>query len=103
MNNVLNKNIVFIQEDLEDLIPNFLKNREKEISSLSSAVALENYSQIAVIAHALKGTSGSYGFQYIYTLANEIEFSAKDNNLNLIKTKLTELKIHYKNIEVVFK
>jgi len=102
MNTTINKDIVFIEEDLEELIPNFFKNREKEIFSLSKAIDLEHYSQMTEIAHALKGTSGSYGFQYMYTLAKEIEFAAKENNLDLVKTKLTELKIHYHNIEIIF-
>lgn len=101
MNDLINKDLVIIEEDLEDLLTNFFKNRKKEIASLSQVIEKENFSQIAIIAHSLKGTSGSYGFHYMCDLAREIEYSAKEKNLSLAKIKLCELKRHFENMEVI--
>lgn len=98
----MDMNIVHVNIELEDLIPNFLKNRAIEISSLKEAVNDSNFDNIKFLSHSLKGTAGGYGFDYLSLLAKEIELAAVDQSLEQIQKLISQLEQHFNNMEIIY-
>ncbi|MCX5811348.1 MAG: Hpt domain-containing protein [Proteobacteria bacterium] len=96
------KTIVRIDKDLEDLIPGYLENRQKDIKSLLVSLGREDYESIRIIGHSMKGSGGGYGFDDISTLGKSIEEAAKDKNYEAIKRYAYELSIYLENIDIIY-
>lgn len=95
-------NIVNINNELKDLIPNFLKNRSIQINSLKEATIHSNFENIKFLSHSLKGTAGSYGFDYMSLLAKKIELATINKSLEQIETLLLELEQHFNNMKIIY-
>jgi len=55
------KIVVHVDIDLEDLIPGFLDNRQKDIRNLESALQENDFETLRSIGHNLKGVGGGCG------------------------------------------
>lgn len=96
------KNKVYIDQDLEFLIPQFLENREEDIKKLEKLIEESDFEQIRIIGHSMKGSGGGYGFDYLTEIGSQIEKNAELKNKEKIKSSITELKDYLKNIEIVY-
>ena len=67
-----------VAKDLEDLIPVFIKNRNKEIDSLTAALKAGDFNQLKQLGHRMKGVGNSYGFAPISDFGKAIETGAND-------------------------
>ncbi len=94
------KIIVYVDSDLEDLIPVFLENRQKDIKELSDALAEGDLEKIRVIGHTLKGIGGGYGFDRITEIGASLERAAKENRKNEIEKLLKDFKDFLDRVEV---
>lgn len=93
---------VKISEDLRELIPNFLRNREEELLLLKNYIFQKRYSEAKDIIHGLKGVLGSYGFNGAYELSLDLEKDLKKEKYSLAKEKTEELVEYMKNIEIEY-
>ncbi len=98
----LDKIIVYIDRDLEDLIPVFLDNRVKDIENLKSAVTANDYDKVRSIGHNLKGIGGGYGFAIITDLGADIEAAAKVNDIKTINELINSLADYLNRVEIVY-
>jgi len=98
----VDKNKVYIDRDLEFLIPQFLENREEDIQNLEKLLKQAEYDQIRIIGHSLKGSGGGYGFDYLTEVGSEIEKEAELKNKKKIKVLINELKDYLNNIEIIY-
>lgn len=94
---------VFIESELQDLIPQFLENRKKDIISLVGQVEAADIIAIGQLAHKIKGSSASYGFQELSRIAAELEMASKANDMATIQSLVPNLKAHLENIEIVYR
>jgi HPt (histidine-containing phosphotransfer) domain-containing protein len=83
--------IVKIDQDLEDLIPQFMENTRNDISSISDALSKNDLETIRRIGHSMKSYGSGYGFDYISTVGKSIEAAAVKNDLSLIGQTINEL------------
>lgn len=93
---------VEIDSDLQDLIPQFIENRKKDIESLQSLVASNDLTAIAALAHKIKGAAAGYGFADLSGIASEMEKAAKNNQADPLKGLANDMKTHFENIEIHF-
>lgn len=93
---------VEIDEDLQDLIPQFLENRKKDNESLQSLVAQKDLTAIAQLAHKIKGAAAGYGFIDLSAMAAEMEKAAKNNDSSPLSGIANNMKTHFENIEITF-
>lgn len=98
----MSENIVYIDQDLEFLIPKFLENREEDIKKLEVLLAESKFDQIRIIGHSLKGSGGGYGFDYLTELGSKIEKQAELKNKNEIENLIIKLKNYLDNIKIVY-
>ena len=96
------KIVIRIDKDLEDLIPNFIKNRENDLISLKEHLDKGEIKEIESIGHKVAGSSGGYGFIELGKIAKSIEMAAMDNDTEKIKTLISDYENHIHNVEVEF-
>lgn len=95
------KIIVKVPEYAVQLIPNFLENREKDISKIGESLEKGDFETIERLGHSMKGSGSIYGFDGITELGKAIEMSAKEKNLEGIKNNISELKDYLGRVEIV--
>lgn len=98
----MSKVTVNIDADLQDLIPQFIENRKKDIATLQSLVDASDLTAIAQLAHKIKGAAAGYGFVQLSDLASEMEKAAKSGNPAPLKSLAVQMETHFSNIEVKF-
>jgi HPt (histidine-containing phosphotransfer) domain-containing protein len=91
-----------ISEDLRELIPGYLHNRDRDILFLGNYLFQKRYREAKDLIHALKGVLGSYGFDEAYKLSVQIEKELLDKNYSLATNKLKVLDEHMKKIEIEY-
>ena len=96
------KIIIQVDSDLEDLIPGFLENRQRDITTIFDALGRNDYDFIAKAGHTMKGVGGGYGFDAITDIGASIEQAAKQKDPAKIKQCLNELANYLQRIEIVF-
>jgi HPt (histidine-containing phosphotransfer) domain-containing protein len=64
---------VVIDEDMMELIPEFLDNRRADVVLLREALASGDRGTVRRIGHSLKGVGGMYGFPWLTAVGREIE------------------------------
>lgn len=77
-------NVVYIDPDLEDLIPDFILSMKKEVETIGGLISKNDLNEIQRIGHSLKGTGGSYGFNEITDIGKEMEEAAKNSDKEAI-------------------
>ena len=97
-----NNIIVHIDIDLEDLIPGFLDNRQKDIQKLEQALENQDFETLRSIGHNLKGVGGGYGFHDMTILGAAIEESAKENKLDIVNENVKKLSHYLSSIEIIY-
>jgi HPt (histidine-containing phosphotransfer) domain-containing protein len=94
--------IVYIDADLEDLIPEYIENREKDIINIRELLKDEDIKTIERIGHSMKGSGGGYGFERISEIGKGIENACRDLNKNEIINFNNQLELYLKSIKIVF-
>lgn len=95
--------VVQVDTDLKDLVPAFLRNRQKDLRSLLAAVEQSDYATIEAVGHTMKGDGGGYGFHGISDIGKSLEEAAEDQNLQEIKKWVKQLSLYLESVEIVYK
>uniref|UniRef100_A0A7C4Y6M7 Response regulator n=1 Tax=candidate division WOR-3 bacterium TaxID=2052148 RepID=A0A7C4Y6M7_UNCW3 len=94
------KIIVYIDPEIKDLVPDFLKNRGEDLKSLYIALEKEDYENIQKIGHKMKGSGGSYGFDGLTEIGGSLEQAAKEKKIEDIKIWIDKLSFYLENLEI---
>lgn len=65
--------IVYIDEEIADLVPEFLANRRHDVEQIQQLLQAGKYGELTRLGHTMKGTGGGYGFTEISAIGKEIE------------------------------
>jgi HPt (histidine-containing phosphotransfer) domain-containing protein len=98
----MNKVIVQIDADLEDLIPGYMKNRHKDIQQMRAHIDTGNFDAIRRIGHSMKGSGGGYGFDRITEIGANLEDAALENDIEAITLAIKSLSEYIEQVEVVY-
>jgi len=91
-----------IDKDLEELIPGFLNNREKDVEVFTASIATKDFKTIEAVAHRLAGNAGSYGFTKLGDIGKSIELAAQQHDMNTINTGLANMINYLANIDIIY-
>lgn len=80
------------QEALKVFVPEFIADRQQELTDLYHELKSSNFEHIRAIAHQWKGFSDPYGFQTLSQYAVILEQEAIKKNDENIKNLLTNIK-----------
>ncbi|HOK05676.1 MAG TPA: Hpt domain-containing protein [Syntrophales bacterium] len=92
---------VVVDEDLWDLIPNYLANRRRDVEAIGEALAAGDFEKIRGIGHKMKGSGGGYGFDEITSIGRGMEEAAKAGDGIAIRRELKRLDDYLGKVEVV--
>jgi HPt (histidine-containing phosphotransfer) domain-containing protein len=93
---------VTVAKDLEDLVPVFMKNRNKELETLRGALASDDFEQLRQLGHRMKGVGNSYGFERVSTLGKMIEDGARAGDGPAIEKCVVEYADYLSKVKVVY-
>ena len=93
---------VIVRKDLEDLIPRFLANRQKEVGLLASALLASDFVQLRQLAHRMKGVGSSYGFALITALGERIEDLVSTCNVTGLAACVAQYRDFLSKLSVTF-
>jgi HPt (histidine-containing phosphotransfer) domain-containing protein len=94
---------VTVDKDLEDLVPGFLANRERDIEKINSLLAKADFDGIRIVGHSMKGSGGGYGFEFITEIGAGLERAAMTGNSDAIRKAVLELQQYLKQVEIVYR
>lgn len=93
---------IYIDLDLKDIVPIFFETREEEISLLEEYYKEKDALNIMKLAHKIKGSGTSFGFDDLNVIGNKLEEAAKQNDFDKVKISIEELKNYISNLEIYY-
>ena len=93
---------VIVAKDLEDLIPTFMTNRNKELATLRTALGSGDMEQLRQLGHRMKGVGNSYGFEKVSTLGRQIEDGAKAGDRAGLEACIAEYTDYLARVQIVY-
>lgn len=94
--------VVYVDSDLEDLIPGFLENRYKDVEVIKKLLMEEDVSEIQRLGHSMKGAGGGYGFDEISEIGKRIEEAAKIGDVGKLERLNNTLAGYLSSVKVVY-
>lgn len=88
------KYLVEIDAEIIEIVPTFIEHRWQDVASLQDALAHADPSLIRKVAHNLKGSGRSFGFDTVTALGVRLERAARAENWRAIG-KFIDLLIAY--------
>ena len=98
----LGKIRVRVDPDLQDLIPDYLENREKDLLVYQQALEKGDFDSIGVLGHSMKGSGGVYGFNDLSSIGRAIEKAAKNRDKESVRQSIIDLTDFLEKLEVVY-
>ena len=95
--------VIVVDEDLSDLIPGYLENRQKDVTQILACLDQGDYETIRSMGHKMKGSGGGYGFNAITEIGGTIEEAAKQFSEETIRKQTALLQHYLQKVKVVFK
>lgn len=88
-------------EDLIDLIPLYLENRQKDLEILKQAYTQNDLETIRSLGHKMKGSGGGYGLDRISEIGKELEEAAKAQYSDAIQNGIAALQDFLERVDIV--
>ena len=93
---------VFVDSDLEEVMPSFLENRKKDIQQLKEALNVKDLERVRFIGHSLKGVGSGYGFIEVTNFGRAIEEKAKSNLEDELSPLVAALEDYMKSVNIIY-
>jgi hypothetical protein len=93
---------VRVRRELRDLIPAYIENRRREVSTLTDALSRKDYAFIQCVGHQVECHGGAFGFHGMSRLGSEIEQASKYRDRLLIRSSVRKFANYLKELEVVY-
>lgn len=77
-------------EDLLEYIPEFLGNRENDLSGLKDALQKNNFVELFRLGHRIKGVCQPFGFEILGRIAKDLESAAHREDRPLCEALVSE-------------
>ena len=94
--------VVRVDAGLAALVPGFLENRRTDLAAIASALAREDYENVRVLGHNMKGSGAGYGFKRITELGASLEQAAGRCASEEIRARAAELARYLDGLHVKY-
>jgi HPt (histidine-containing phosphotransfer) domain-containing protein len=98
----IEKQKVIVDAELEEIVPSFLQNRQKDIETIRESLETKDFTTIQRLGHIMKGAGGGYGFDRITEIGSSMEKAAKAQDLTQIENDLNALVQYLNGVEIVY-
>jgi HPt (histidine-containing phosphotransfer) domain-containing protein len=93
---------VEVDKELEEIVPNFLRNRERDILVLEQAIAGGDFTTVASIGHRIRGSSGGYGFDDLGEIGKSLEEAGNAGDAPGARQAFSSMKSYLTGIQVIY-
>ena len=93
---------VTLARDFQDLIPEFIENRRRELQALRAALAAGRYDQLGELGHRMRGIGISYGFDRVSILGGAIEDQARIADRDGLAARIAEYAEYLARVKVIY-
>jgi hypothetical protein len=93
---------VYIDSDLEDIVPEFLAGKQNDIQIFLQFLKEKNFEKIGMEGHKMKGEGMGYGFDLISDVGAALESLAQEKNIEGIKSELDKLNLYISSLNIVY-
>lgn len=93
---------VTLARDFQELIPEFIENRRRELQALRGALAAGRYDQLSELGHRMRGIGTSYGFDRVSILGGQIEDHARIADRDGLAARIAEYAEFLARVKVVY-
>ena len=97
------KLIVYIDPDLEAIVPGFLENRRKDSATLDAALRGNDWMTLRLLGHRMKGDGGGYGFPQISAIGDVLEQAAIRRDRPAVEQHTAALANFLSHVEIVYR
>jgi len=94
---------VCIDPDLEDIIPTFLANRQKDLQTLRTAITEKDFETIRILGHRMRGDGGGYGFNAISDIGGVMELAAGRRDEPAIHRQTAALEDFLSRVHIIYR
>jgi PAS domain S-box-containing protein len=95
--------VVYVDSDLEDLVPKFLENSRENVEEIRMLVREGEMEEVRRLGHSMKGVGGSYGFDEISSIGKGIEEAAKAGDGEEVLRLADRLSEYLSSVKVEFR
>lgn len=95
-------NRIHVEKELEDIIPQFMEHRNKDIQILNQAFKEKDLKKIQTIGHRLAGSAPGYGFFELGSIGEKLEIAAKESQFEQIQLLITQYEEHIKTVIIEY-
>ena len=92
--------IVYVDQELEALVPIYIKHRKDDMPMLKQALAEKDFEKLRNSGHSLKGSGGGYGMPRLTELGAALEKGAKDEDINVMGGVIDKIEDYLSNVTV---
>ncbi|HEX2571064.1 MAG TPA: CHASE3 domain-containing protein [Polyangia bacterium] len=91
---------IHVAPELRELVPNYFKHRQQDLDTLEKSFSTEDFNTISRIAHNLKGSSHSYGFDGLGEIGKELEVVAQRRDLAGVRGQIDRMRDYLDRIRI---
>lgn len=93
---------VTVSADLADLVPRYLSNRQADLAFARQLLDNRDFFMIAGMAHRIRGSASSYGFNGLGDIAGAIEIAAEKNDAVKVEDQLRALEHFLSTVRIAY-
>lgn len=94
--------VVEIEAELKPVVPGYLDLRRHDVALLRQLLEVGNYAELRIMGHRMKGTGGSYGFDSISDIGEQLENAALAEDRPAINRAGDELDAYLNRVTVIY-
>ncbi len=99
----LEKIVVIVAKELEEIMPGFLQNRKKDIVELAKHIIAKDFKSMQVIGHNLSGNAGGYGLERLGEFGSNLEKASISSDSAKAKVCVDQITDYVTRLEIKFK
>ncbi len=92
--------IVQIHPRMKDIVPEFLKNSQKDVTALREAINQSDYATIVRMGHNIKGSCG-FGIDHLAEIGKCLESAGKDQDIATVRRWVDEMEDYLNRVDPV--
>ena len=94
--------VVILSQDMADLVPLFLAQRNKDLSTLRTALPVSDFEAMRRVGHGMAGAGASYGLDHISVLGDQLVVAARAGDVATLGQLLRELEDYLSRLTVKY-
>lgn len=79
----------------------YVNSLEEKINTLKTFISINDFKEISILAHSLKGSSGNMNVTKLYDLFRIIELGSKEEKSNKYEDELCQIQEIYKKLKKI--